>query len=207
MKKIFSALMILFVSLSFVACGSDDDDDNDNGNGNGKEELFNPNDTIQNLTIRSNECVYKHANLFYNSNDSILTMKLLTEDIGSGRSSFHFSGLIYFHDVILSKLKVGEDLTKYITMKKTVDPHDVSNIYMRYNTKSTQGDFYDSKRCDAIGGSESKEIDNTIKIIYIDKEQKYMYLKFNISFHTAFSSNSAPNTKYIGVKRFDLIQE
>lgn len=38
MKKIFSVLMILFVSLSFVACGSDDDDDNGNGNNGANDQ-------------------------------------------------------------------------------------------------------------------------------------------------------------------------
>lgn len=207
MKKnyLFLFAMIVVAMCGFVSCGSDDDDD-DNLNGSGKD-VFNPKDTIQDLKIRSNECVYKHANLLYNSNESILTMKLLTEDIGSGTNRFHFSGMIYFHDIILSKLKVGEDLTKYISMKEIVQPYDVSNIYMYHNTKSTQGDFYNSKRCDAIGDNQSSSIDNTIKIVYIDKDKKYMYLKFNITFYTAFGSNSAPRTNYIGVKRFDIIQE
>lgn len=207
MKKnyLFLFAMIVVAVCGFVSCGSDDDDD-DNLNGNGKE-VFNPKDTIQDLKIRSNECVYKNAILFYESNKSILTMKLLTEDIVSGSARFHFSGKIYFHNVDFSKLKIGEDLTKYITMKEIVEPYDVSNIYMLYNTRSTLGDFYNSKRCDAIGDNQSSSIDNTIKIIYIDKDYEYVYLKFNITFYTSFGSNSAPRTNYIGVKRFDIIQE
>jgi|GEM_PF-6392611 len=71
MKKIFNVLMILFLSVGFVACGSDDDDDIDNG-GNTKSSLTVDGKSVE---IADLEAEYEDGVFSFWVNDAATTNK------------------------------------------------------------------------------------------------------------------------------------
>ena len=169
MKKnfLFGFVMLLITVCVFSACGDDDDNEDVPSNGSNEIEL-NENDTIQNLKINHFEFRYNRKNVEFNHENKEMIIDIRTPLNVTANGAFNLRSLSYilFENIDFNNLKIGDDIVKNISV--------VNIEYSQHSVETGSGWTRNYDRVTAQSKS--------IKVAYIDKINRRLYLNFNIVF-------------------------